>query len=150
MPFDQRPRRLVSMTTYLLSQTAKVAKRELDDQLAARGLRLRHMSVMAALDDDPASQLELGRRLALDPSDVTATVDDLESARLATRRTDPADRRRKLVSLTARGRRELDTVETIARNIEERLLSPLTDRRRAEVRRDLLAVLRASDDRAEE
>jgi DNA-binding MarR family transcriptional regulator len=138
------------MTTYLLSQTAKVAKRELDDQLAARGLRLRHMSVMAALDDDPASQLELGRRLALDPSDVTATVDDLESARLATRRTDPADRRRKLVSLTARGRRELDTVETIARNIEERLLSPLTDRRRAEVRRDLLAVLRASDDRAEE
>jgi DNA-binding MarR family transcriptional regulator len=138
------------MTTYLLSQTAKVAKRELDDQLAARGLRLRHMSVMAALDDDPASQLELGRRLALDPSDVTATVDDLESARLARRRTDPADRRRKLVSLTARGRRELDTVETIARNIEERLLSPLTDRRRAEVRRDLLAVLRASDDRAEE
>jgi DNA-binding MarR family transcriptional regulator len=150
MPFDDRPTRLVPLTTYLLSQTAKVAKRELDDRLGARGLRLRHMSVMASLDDGEASQLDLARRLHLDPSDVTATVDDLETAGFAKRRTDPADRRRKIVTLSGKGRRELATLEGIARDIEDRLLGPIPQRRRAELHRDLLAALKASDERETE
>lgn len=139
----------MSLTTYLISQTAKVAKRELDDRLQARGLRLRHMSVMAALEDGQASQLELARRLTLDPSDVTATVDDLENARFATRRTDPADRRRRLVTLTAKGRKELDLLEGIARDIEDQLLAPVPARRRADLHRDLVHALQASDERAQ-
>jgi DNA-binding MarR family transcriptional regulator len=149
MAFEDRPSRLLGLTTYLISQTARVAKRELDHRLRARGLRLRHMLVMAALYDGEATQLELGRRLDLDPSDVTATVDDLENARFATRRTDPADRRRKLVTLTTRGQRELDTLEGIARDIEERLLEPLEPEHRARLGRDLAAALQASDSRSD-
>src|SRR4029078_7376510 len=92
MPFDDRPTRLVPLTTYLLSQTAKLAKRELDHRLSARGLRLRHMSVMASLDDGEASQLDLARRLHLDPSDVTATVDELETDSFTKRRRAPDTR----------------------------------------------------------
>jgi DNA-binding MarR family transcriptional regulator len=148
MAFEDRPSRLVGLTTYLISQTARVAKRELDQRLSARGLQLRHMLVMAALYDGEATQLGLGRRLGLDPSDITAIVDDLENARFATRRTDPADRRRKLVTLTARGGRELDTLEGIARDIEEMLLEPLGPEHRAHLHRALATALETSDNRA--
>ncbi len=133
------------MTTYLLSQTAKVAKRDLDNLLSERGLRLRHMAVMTAVAEGPASQLELSRRLNIDPSDMTAAVDDLETSRLVERRTDPADRRRKLVMLTRRGRTELGRLETTARHAADRLLAPIPASRRRTLHDDLLRVLQADE-----
>jgi DNA-binding MarR family transcriptional regulator len=143
-----RPVRLTALTTYLLSQTAKIAKRELDECLAARGMRLRHMAVLAALDEAATTQLELGRRLAIDPSDVTATVDDLEAAALVARTPDPADRRRKVVTLTRRGRREIAELDRLARQLAESLLEPVPERRRRQLHADLLRVLQAHDERA--
>lgn len=145
--FVDRPRRLTALTTYLLSQTAKIAKRELDDALATRGMRLRHMAVLAALDDGPTIQLELGRRLDLDPSDITATVDDLEARTLVTRTVDPADRRRKVVTLTSRGRREIADLERMARRLANALLDPVPTSRRQQMHDDLLRVMRAQDAR---
>jgi DNA-binding MarR family transcriptional regulator len=146
--FADRPERLSSLTTYLLSQTAKIAKRELDDRLAERGMRLRHMSVLAAVDEGPATQLELSRRLDLDPSDVTATVDDLESAGFVGRQADEADRRRKIVALTRSGRRELATLDRTARRLADDLLDPVPERRRQQLHDDLRRVLVAHDARA--
>jgi DNA-binding MarR family transcriptional regulator len=143
-----RPQRLTALTTYLLSQTAKIAKRELDQALAERGMRLRHMAVLALLDEGPITQLELGRRLALDPSDVTATVDDLEAAGLAARTLDQTDRRRKIVSLTSGGRREIDDLDEMARALADTLLEPIPERRRRQWHQDLLLVLRARDARS--
>ena len=145
--FADRPQRLTTLTTYLLSQTAKAAKRELDGELAARGMRLRHMAVLAVLDEKPTTQFELGRRLALDPSDVTATVDDLETRSLVTRAADHTDRRRKVVTLTRRGRGEIAELDGIARRLSDALLEPVPERRRQQLHQDLLRVLRARDDR---
>jgi DNA-binding MarR family transcriptional regulator len=140
-----KPERLTGLTSYLLSQVAKVAKRDLDDRLADKGLRLRHMAVLAVVEEGPASQLDLGRRLAMDPSDVTATVDGLEATRLVARSTDPADRRRKLVTLTAAGRKRLDWAERVARELCDELLEPVPERRRAQLHRDLHQVLLTRD-----
>jgi DNA-binding MarR family transcriptional regulator len=145
--FADRPERLTALTTYLLSQTAKAAKRELDEALATRGMRLRHMAVLAVLDDAPTTQLELGRRLDLDPSDVTGTVDALEARALVSRALDPADRRRKLVSLTTSGRREIAHLDRMARRLADALLAPVPERRRRQLHEDLLRVLRARDAR---
>ena len=145
MAFSDKPAMLTAVTTYLLSQTAKVAKRDLDARLSARGLRLRHMAVLTAVDEGPASQLEFSRRLDMDPSDMTATIDDLEASRLVARRTDPADRRRKLVTLTRPGRTELGRLDAIAREAAESLLAPVPASRRRQLHDDLRRVLEAHE-----
>jgi DNA-binding MarR family transcriptional regulator len=142
-----KPDRLTGLTTYLLSQTAKVAKGDLDDRLADEGFRLRHMSVLAVLDEAPATQLDLSRRLMIDPSDVTATVDDLETNGLATRSMDAADRRRKIVTLTASGRKKLEWMQKVAQQLCDELLEPVPERRRAQLHQDLHRILLARDAR---
>jgi DNA-binding MarR family transcriptional regulator len=143
--FSDKPSRLVALTSYLLSQTAKLAKDELDACLAERGMRLRHMAVLCVLDDDPTTQLDLGRRLDLDPSDVTATVDDLEDRHLVRRSSDVSDRRRKLVTLTPRGQREVELLDQLAGRVADELFAPLSASRRAGMHEDLLTLLTARD-----
>lgn len=141
-----KPERLTGLTSYLLSQTAKVAKHDLDDSLARQGFRLRHMAVLAVLDEAPATQLDLGRRLVMDPSDVTATVDDLETAALASRSTDPSDRRRKIVTLTRAGLKRLEWMQRVAQQHCDELLAPIPQRRRAQLHQDLHRVLMERND----
>ncbi len=143
--FSDRPARLAALTTYLLSQTAKLAKGQLDERLAERGLRLRHMAVLALVDEGPAAQLEIGRRLDLDPSDVTATVDELQVRGWVTRTPDPDDRRRKVVSLTRRGERALADLDRMALRVADALLAPVSRRRRAQLHQDLLRILLTHD-----
>ena len=147
MTYDDRPRQLTSLTTYLLSQVAKIAKRDLDARLAEGGMRMRHMAVLAAVEENASSQLDLARSLNLDPSDVTSTVDDLETRRFVTRRVDRADRRRKLVSITAAGRRELSRLHAVAEQLADSLLEPMPERRRRQLHADLSRVLARHDAR---
>ena len=143
MPASHPPS-LLTLTTYVLSQTAKVAKRQLDAQLQERGMRLRHMLVLAWLTDNGStSQLSLATNLGLDPSDVTSTIDDLEDQKLVKRSVDPSDRRRKLIAVTSRGTTELDRLHGIAAKISDDLLAPLSERRKAALHADLRAVLEA-------
>jgi DNA-binding MarR family transcriptional regulator len=136
------PPSLLTLTTYLLSQTAKVAKRQLDVQLQERGLRLRHMLVLAWLTDNGStSQLSLATNLGLDPSDVTSTIDDLEDMELVKRAVDPADRRRKLITVTRRGATEFAHLQGLAAEISDDLLGPLSPSRRAALHADLRKVL---------
>jgi DNA-binding MarR family transcriptional regulator len=62
---------------------------------------------------DGISMGELARGIGCDPSYVTALVDDLAAHRLATRESDPVDRRVKIVVLTAKGRSLAQEVESI-------------------------------------
>lgn len=136
------PSSLLTLTTYLLSQTAKVAKRRLDAQLQERGMRLRHMLVLAWLaDNGSTSQLSLATGLGLDPSDVTSTIDDLENLKFVKRSIDPSDRRRKRIAVTSRGATEFGRLQDIAAEISDDLLAPLSERRRAALQADLLAIL---------
>lgn len=141
MPVSHPPS-LLTLTTYVLSQTAKVAKRQLDAQLQERGMRLRHMLVLAWLTDNgPTGQLSLATNLALDPSDVTATIDDLEDLKLVKRSVDPSDRRRKLITVTSRGGTEFRRLHELAAQISDELLAPLSERRRAALQADLRTIL---------
>jgi DNA-binding MarR family transcriptional regulator len=109
---------------------------------AARDVRLGHVAVLAALRDfGPASQRELCERLSQDPSDMVALLDDLESAGQVRRAPDPGDRRRKLVTLTARGGKALDRLLVELRAAEDELLAPLSERERAQLHRLARKVL---------
>jgi MarR family transcriptional regulator, lower aerobic nicotinate degradation pathway regulator len=138
------PAPLLGLTVYLLSQTAGAGKRVLDGRLAERGLRLRHMAVLAALSEAGAAhQSALGRSVRLDPSDMTATVDDLERAGYVERRVDPGDRRRRVVRLTREGDRTLAELRAMAEGVADELLAPLPEARRRRLHEDLAVVLAA-------
>src|SRR3954454_12570964 len=144
MTDDREPDALLGLTVYLLSRVARLGKRELDARLGERGLAMRQVAVLAAVAErGPTGQLPIGRHVRLDPSDVTVTVDALESAGLITRSVDPTDRRRRLVDLTAAGRRALDDASALADRVAEDLLAPLDPDRRHALHRPLRAVLDA-------
>ncbi|ANC31687.1 MarR family winged helix-turn-helix transcriptional regulator [Isoptericola dokdonensis] len=128
MPHD----RISALPTWLLSRANLRAQRLLHGALAAAGSRGYHYRILAALEHDHLSQAELGRRVAVDRSDVVATLATLESDGLVHRSPDPADRRRNVVRLTPAGRTELDRLDAVVRSVQDEVLAPLgpEDRRR--------------------
>jgi DNA-binding MarR family transcriptional regulator len=126
--------RLDSLPTWLLSRSSGRARRLLGDAFAAAGARGYHYRVLAALEDlGPASQADLGRRAQLDRSDVVGTVDELEGSGLASRSPDPEDGRRKIVAITAMGKRRLRKLDGVVAGVQVELLAPLAPAERAEL-----------------
>ena len=127
------PSALLRMPTYALS----ILGREAHDKMAALlpdGLRLGHLAVLGALADEaPRPQRALADTLKIHPSDLVAIVDDLVTRDLASRETDPADRRRNLIRLTRDGQRLLEQSAHDSQRISRELLGALSDREREEV-----------------
>ncbi|KUJ65390.1 MarR family transcriptional regulator [Streptomyces albus subsp. albus] len=122
------------MSTYLLSKIGKAARGRLAERLAARGLRLWHMAVLAALVDfGPHAQRELAERLAVHASDIAKVVEDLAAAGYVARTRDPADRRRVTVTVTDAGRAALAELDAEAREVQDEILAPLADEERAQL-----------------
>ncbi|MFI6867381.1 MarR family winged helix-turn-helix transcriptional regulator [Nocardia sp. NPDC050406] len=134
------PRRLRSLPTWLLNTCAAQGNRMVGDRLGhAETAHRYHFYLLAALDESgPTSQADLGRRIGLDRSDVTAAMTELERGGFVERTPDPRDRRRNLVHLTAFGRRHLDTLDTLVRTAQAELLAPLS----GEEQRQLIRLLR--------
>ena len=87
------------------------------------GLSKYHYAVLAALEDDaPASQADLSRRTGIDRSDIVAVMNELERRGAVERMTDPADRRRNLITMTAAGVELLDELQRIIDAAQEELL----------------------------
>ncbi|MEU4311104.1 MarR family winged helix-turn-helix transcriptional regulator [Nocardia sp. NPDC024068] len=88
---------------------------ELHAELGRRGhpeLRPAHGFAMQAIGIDGASASDLGRRLGISKQAAGKTVDRLVALGYAERAHDPADTRRRIVRLTARG------VDALARSAE--------------------------------
>jgi MarR family transcriptional regulator, lower aerobic nicotinate degradation pathway regulator len=145
------PARLWALPSWLVSRTALHAGRIVGERLAAAGVRRKHFSVLVTLaDGGPASQAALGRRLALDRSDLHAIVADLERDGLVDRRRDPDDARRNLVRLTPKGRASLKRLDARVEAAQDELLAPLTEAERRQLTRLLTRVVdhHAGDPRA--
>lgn len=107
----------------------------------ARQLRGLSRDTLAPLDVTPSQsralrslarhgQLRLGdlaEHLRIAPRSATEVVDDLESAGLAHRRPDPADRRATLVVLTPAGEERIAAIKAARRDGEERVFGRLSD-----------------------
>jgi DNA-binding MarR family transcriptional regulator len=134
---------LRAIPTWLLAQVGAQGGRLVGERLRALETGHRyHFSLLAALAEfGPASQAELGRRIGLDRSDVTAAVADLERGGFARRMPDPDDRRRNLVTITDAGTRHLDIIATEIREAQDELLAPLKPAERREFVRLLQVVM---------
>lgn len=88
--------------------------------------------VLLALAAEPVrTQAALAQAIGADKTRIITVLDDLQDRDLIERHPDPADRRVRLLALTAEGRRVRDSVQSAIQRREDRLLArlPAADRR---------------------
>jgi DNA-binding MarR family transcriptional regulator len=111
----------------LLVHLARRMQTEAEVELAAFGLRARHVVALTLLRDlGEQNQSDLRATLGMDPTNVVALLNELEAEDLVQRRRSPQDRRRHTVSLTAAGRARLKEIDDLLAGVEQRVLEPLT------------------------
>lgn len=128
-----------------VSRLARELEQRLEPVYREHGLEAGWYDVLATLRRaGPPYRLrptEFTSALMLTSSGTTKRLDRLEQAGLITRGPDPGDRRGTLISLTAAGRKLVDTASEAHLENERRLLSALTDAERRQLA-DLLRKLR--------
>lgn len=132
----QPPARLRELTSWQVHKVSTLGAR-----MTARHMPLTaraDFAVLAALDEyGPLSQADLGRRLGLDRNEVSGIVIRLQRDHRIDRHSDPANRRRNVVTLTASGKQHLEEIQKHADAAQEELLAGLN----AAERRQLNALL---------
>ena len=87
------------------------------------------------------SQREIADAIRLDPSQVVALLDTLETRGLLERRPNPNDRRQRSVVVTPRGREELDRARAIVEDSLDEVLADLDHAERGTLRALLQRVV---------
>jgi DNA-binding MarR family transcriptional regulator len=114
------------MPSRLLGMSSLVADRLVAQRLAPLDAHKWDYAVLASLREfGPASQATLSRRTGIYRSDLVALINGLTEAALVERTTDPADGRRNVVSMTAKGRRQLARLDKVVADVQDELLAPL-------------------------
>lgn len=97
--------RLADDLSFLLARCSALSNAAGNAAIRALGLKVRSYSVLAlACDSVRRSQREIAEFLRLDPSQVVALIDSMQSAGLIARDPDPRDRRANVIVATAPGR----------------------------------------------
>jgi DNA-binding MarR family transcriptional regulator len=95
--------------------------------LGEHGLTMWAYAVLLALDDEPTrTQAALAQAIGADKTRIIKVLDDLTERNLIRREPDPADRRARVLALTASGRRRRDAAQSAIQAQEERLLARLS------------------------
>jgi MarR family transcriptional regulator, lower aerobic nicotinate degradation pathway regulator len=90
--------------------------------------------LLAALEEwGPASQADLARSTSVDRSEVVAVLNELEQRGLIERAVDPRNRRRNIVSITRTGSTQLQLLDQLIDEVQERVLAPLSQNERRQL-----------------
>jgi len=132
-PAAQLPEELVASATFLLKRLGLAAKELTMAAYEKTGLHPYHYAILLVLGEgSPETQGSIADTLGYDRGQLVGLLDELEERGLVERRRDPNDRRRHVVRLTPDGKRALQKLRTLSRQIEDEFLAPLneTDRRK--------------------
>ena len=125
----------------LLALLGHHAMRRLREVHTRHELSPRQFQLLWLLNErGPLGQRELGQLMEIDPSILVTLLNPLEAEGLLSRRRDPLDRRRHLVTLTAQGERRLAAAAHAQREAEDELFAGLDERQREELRVLLTAL----------
>ena len=132
-------------TGYLLGTVGSIVYQRWAEVLAELEVTPTQAKVLMALGEaGPLGQQRLAELVGVDPRNAVSVVESLVGAGLVSRAVDPSDRRRRVLALTAPGRRLVKKlVASTARNDDE-LLASLPAADRETLRRLLSDVLHAS------
>lgn len=118
----------------------------LHERLRERGwkdVRRTYGYVLLAVREHPRTTTALAGQLGVTKQAASKLVDTMERAGYVRRSSHEADARARLVGITARGRRLLETVESIYRGIESEWAAILGPRGLEDLRSELEKVVRA-------
>ncbi|MFL4901692.1 MarR family winged helix-turn-helix transcriptional regulator [Streptomyces sp. MMS24-I2-30] len=119
---------------FLLSFRGELTGARIRAALAVAGLHPRNAMTLMQLAPGAVSQRDLAVAMDLDPSQLVAILNELESSGLCRRRRDPADRRRHIVEVTAAGREALGRIDEAVGAAERELFGHLTEAEQAQLR----------------
>ncbi len=120
------PDRLRRRTSRLLSHMSVQSDRLMTEGLAKADARRWHYAVLASLQEyGPNSQATLSRHTGIYRSDMVGVLNELAERGLVERASDPNDRRRNIITITAQGSRALRRLDKVLDDLHEELLAPL-------------------------
>lgn len=135
------PQELLASTTFLLKRLGYAAKERGTEAYDREDLHPYHYAILLALDDGGhETQGAIADTLGYDRGQLVGLLDELEERGLIERRRDPDDRRRHLVRMTADGRRKLRRLRTLAGELEDDFLAPLSAAERDQLHTLLLKL----------
>ena len=141
MPIQRFPEELVSSALFLLKRLGMAAKERSIEAYEDAGLHPYHHAILAVLDAGSSeTQGAIADALGYDKGQLVGLLDELEEAGLVERRRDPADRRRHVVQMTAAGRRMLERLRGLSKQLDEEFLASLTEQERQELHALLLKL----------
>ena len=132
-------------TGYLLGTVGSIVYQRWAEVLAELEVTPTQAKVLMALGEaGPLGQQRLAELVGVDPRNAVAVVESLVGAGLVGRAVDPSDRRRRVLALTAPGRRLVKKLVTSTTQKDDELLASLPAGDRETLRRLLSDVLHAS------
>lgn len=121
---------LIDHVGWRLLRVARQWKTEFETAMAERGLEWLTQaqgSVVGQLREGGVTQSELALRLGISKQAVQQFVDSMEGRGVVRREVDPADKRGRVVQLTAAGAEALEASNAVKREIEARYREVLED-----------------------
>ncbi len=103
-----------------------------------------YSAVFAQIEPGGSRLTKLAAGANMTPQSMGVIVDELEDLGYVTRRPDPSDRRAKLITLTARGRRVVAAGEATIIGLEEDIVAVLGQRGATQLRSLLLKLLESA------
>lgn len=134
--------RLALLLVRLGDRVAVVGSTALEERLGLSGRDYTALAVIS--EDSPSSQQELARLMGKAPAMCVGMLDEMEAAGYVERVRDPKDRRRSVVTLTAKGTKILADADALAAEIEAKVIEGLSEGERDR----LLALLLGAATRA--
>jgi DNA-binding MarR family transcriptional regulator len=131
---------------YLLTRLMRDVMAREEPLLSAVDLQMWDYAVLSALDRGEApTQAQLAAQTGRDKTRLIGNLDRLEERGFVRRVPDPADRRNRVVSLTAEGRRALGRCRAAIRAMEDDLLGELDATERAAFESALVRLTRSKE-----
>src|SRR3954451_2826413 len=130
------PEELISSPVFLLKRLGFKAKELHFDAYSEAGIHPYHYAVLATLaEGERETQGAIADALDYDRGQLVGILDELEEQGLVERRRDPEDRRRQVVVMTQAGKKTLVKVRTVAQQLDEDFLAPLTAEQRKQLQK---------------
>ncbi len=120
------PERSVPDLSFMLAHAAHVLATRMTAAFAEIGITPRDYCVLYHAASAELTQIELARASDLDKTTMVVTLDELEEAGYVERRPSRADRRARVIAVTAEGRRLVTAGHEIADRVHAEVLAELS------------------------